>query len=250
MNTVTALAIDDEAAARARLKRLLKQEPRVTLLGEASDGPAAVEAIHALQPQLLFLDVQMPAMDGFDVLRMLEGEAMPAVIFVTAFDQYAIKAFEVAAVDYLLKPFDQARLSAAIDKAMAAVSTDWGERIEGILSRIDTESFPAQIPVHHNKRIRLLETAHISHITSEHRLINVYDIEGQRYWTNETLDQLERRLDPARFFRIHRGSLINLLAPFEIEPHEDGRLRVCYSNGAVLAVARGPAKTLKQRMGL
>lgn len=245
MNSVSALIVDDESAARSRLKILLAKDKRINVLGEAEDGPSAVQAIRHYKPQLVFLDIQMPAMNGFDVLRLLPPEQMPAVVFVTAFDEYAVKAFDVAAIDYLLKPFDEERLRGAVDKVIASLASAWDKTVVDILDRLENKDYCQQIPVHHLKRIRLLNVMDISHIVSEHRLINLYDNKGQRYWTNETLEQLEKRLDPAVFFRIHRSSLINLQGTFEIEAWDDGRLRLHYLNGTILVVARGPAKELR-----
>ncbi|MGI9285878.1 MAG: LytR/AlgR family response regulator transcription factor [Pseudomonadales bacterium] len=250
MNSVSALIVDDESAARSRLKRLLGKDNRINVLGEAEDGPGAVQAIQQYKPQLVFLDIQMPAMNGFDVLRLLSPEQVPAVVFVTAFDEYAVKAFDVAAVDYLLKPFDEERLRGAVDKVIASLTFAWDKTVVDILDRLETKNYCQQLPVHHLKRIRLLNVTDISYIVSEHRLINLYDKDGQRYWTNETLEQLENRLDPTVFFRIHRSSLISLQATFEIETWDDGRLRLHYPDGTILVVARGPAKELKSLLSI
>lgn len=239
---VKALIVDDEAPARARLAQALEHETRVEVVGFAENGAQAVEAIESLHPDLVFLDVQMPELTGFDVLRLIDEHDRPAVVFVTAYDEYAVKAFDAAAVDYLLKPFSDQRLRQAIDRVLANV---------GAPSTIpDPVRYVERLPVRFLKRVRLLDVGDITHLVSEHRVINVYTRAGERFWTPETLDSLERRLDPDRFFRIHRSSLLNLDASIEIEPFEDGRLRVHLPNDVALTVARGPAKKLKAQLGI
>jgi DNA-binding LytR/AlgR family response regulator len=191
----------------------------------------------------------MPVMNGFDVLRLLEPERMPAVVFVTAHDEYAIAAFEVSAVDYLLKPFHDDRLREAIDKAVVRIAGPWSSTIQEVLGNLPRAEYVRRLPVHARKRIRLLDVDRISHIISEDRIIRIYDDEGRRYWTNETLDQLQRRLDPEQFFRIHRSSLVNLRSEFEIEPWEDGRLRLHLKGDKTLTVARERAKLFREQVG-
>jgi two-component system LytT family response regulator len=247
--TITALIVDDERAARNSLRRGLQADARVEVVGEAGDGPSAVALIEEKRPQLVFLDIQMPVMNGFDVLRLLEPERMPAVVFVTAHDEYAIAAFEVSAVDYLLKPFHEDRLREAVDRAVARIAGPWSSTIEKVLGNLPTAEYVRRLPVHARKRIRMLDVDRISHIVSEDRIIRIYDDDGHRYWTNETLDQLQRRLDPGQFFRIHRSSLVNLRGDFEIEPWEDGRLRLHLKGDKTLTVARERAKLFRKQMG-
>ncbi len=247
--TISTLIVDDEPAARKSLQRGLRGDARITVVGEAKDGPSAVTMIEEKKPQLVLLDIQMPVMNGFDVLRALAPECIPAVIFVTAYDEYAIAAFDVSAVDYLLKPFSEDRLREAIDKVAAKIEGPWPSTIQGLLETLPNAEYVRQLPVHAQKKIRLLDVDSISHIVSEQRIIHVYDQEGHGYWTNETLDQLQKRLDPEQFFRIHRSSLINLKSGFEIEPWEDGRLRLHLKGGETLTVARERAKLLRERMG-
>jgi len=247
--TISTLIVDDEPAARKSLRRGLQEDSRIDVVGEAKDGPSAVAMIEEKKPQLVLLDIQMPVMNGFDVLRALAPESMPAVIFVTAYDEYAIAAFEVSAVDYLLKPFSEDRLREAIDKVAAKITGPWPSTIQGLLENLPNADYVTQLPVHAQKKIRLLDVDFISHIVSEQRVIHVYDREGHGYWTNETLDQLQKRLNPEQFFRIHRSSMINLKSEFEIESWEDGRLRLHLKGGETLTVAREPAKLLRERMG-
>lgn len=238
------LIVDDERPARERLKRLLARDPRIKLLGEAADGETAIEHIETLRPELVFLDIQMPGMTGFDVLRLVQqSDQPPNVIFVTAHDEYAVKAFELAATDYLLKPYSGERLTQAIDRVIDRPPLD----SEAVLDRLRTDSYVARLPVRFMNRIRLVDVSRIAYITSEQRVNQVYTTDGERYWTPEALDQLARRLDPSQFFRIHRSSLINLNAEFEIEPWEDGRLKIRFESGALLTAARSPAQELRER---
>jgi two-component system LytT family response regulator len=247
--TITALIVDDERAARNSLRRGLEADPRVEVVGEAEDGPSAVALIEKKSPQLVFLDIQMPVMSGFDVLRLLEPERTPAVVFVTAHDEHAIAAFEVSAVDYLLKPVHDDRLREAIDKAVVRIAGPWSSTIQEVLGNLPTADYVRRLPVHARNRIRLLDVDRISHIISEDRIIRIYDDDGHRYWTNETLDQLQRRLDPGQFFRIHRSSLVNMRSEFEIEPWEDGRLRLHLKGDKTLTVARERAKRFREETG-
>lgn len=240
------LIVDDEAAARERMCRLISQHVTLELVGEAKNGPEAVEQIETLRPDLVFLDVQMPAMDGFDVLRQLSADTMPEVVFVTAFNHYAVEAFDVAAVDYLLKPVSDERFAQALDR-IAQSKEGNAAAMASVLETRPTE-YTRQLPVRYLKRVKLLNVEDISHIVSEHRVVNIYSREGESYWTNETLDRLECRLDPAQFFRSHRSSILNLQAEFELELWEDGRLKVHFQNGGGLIVARGPAKEIRSRL--
>ena len=186
MTPITTLIVDDEEIARQKMARYLGQDNRVHVIGEADDGPSALTLIEQHRPQLLMLDIQMPSMTGGEVLRLLPKDYKPAIIFVTAYDNYALKAFEVSAVDYLLKPYGEQRLHEALDKVTQHHDDDDG-KIQELLDHIETPEYVRYLPVHHLKRVRLLSVDDISHIVSEHRLVNVYDKSGGRYWTNETL---------------------------------------------------------------
>ncbi len=236
--TISVLIVDDEFAARQRIKKLVKVQPNFELLGEAGDGPTAVEKIEALCPDLVFLDVQMPAMNGFEVLRQLSDEDMPAVVFVTA--------FEVSAIDYLLKPVSAERFQQGI-KRIDKLMDSSPNALQNLLD-MENQGYVKQLPVRFLKRVKLLNVDDISHIISEHRLVNVYSRSGERFWTNETLDRLQDRLDPSQFCRTHRSSILNLSAEFELEYWEDGRLKVHFPSGDFLTVARDPAKEIRSRL--
>lgn len=242
---ISVLIIDDEEPARSQMQRYLSNDQRFTVMGEAENGPRALELISDLKPDLLLLDIQMPGMTGFDVLRLLEGQH-PSVIFITAFDQYAIKAFDVCALDYILKPVSEERFQQALEKMIALGKQDWQSKVEQALDQVAEESnYIQRLPVRHLKKVHLLAVNEISHIVSENRLVHVYDTQGRRFWTGETLTQLEARLNPNSFMRIHRSSIINVATELQIEPWEDGRLRVHLGNETTLVVSRAQANRLK-----
>jgi two-component system LytT family response regulator len=243
--SLTTLIVDDEAPARARLVRALGADPRIRIIGEAVDGADAIEKIEALRPQLVFLDIQMPEVSGSDVARQIDVEPRPAIVFVTAYDEHAVKAFELAAIDYLLKPWSTQRLQEAVTRAVARDAASGAQPPPSASS-----AWVTRLPVRFLKRVRLVDVGDITHLISEHRVIRVYTRSGDSYWTPETLDALQARLDPATFFRTHRSSIVNLDAGLEIEPWEDGRLRVHLPHDAVVVVARDPARELRTRLGL
>ncbi|PCJ41248.1 MAG: DNA-binding response regulator [Moraxellaceae bacterium] len=242
---IRTLIIDDEKPARSRLRRHLEKDPRFILVGECGDGQSALEQIMNLSPELLLLDIQMPGINGFDVLRLME-DANPAIIFVTAFDQYAVDAFNVSAQDYLLKPVSEARFQQALNKIADQLEHEITPNSAQVLNNLTSEGYINTLPVRQLKKIKLLKVDAISHIISENRLVQVYDLSNERYWTNETLDQLSSRLDPAIFFRIHRSCIINLENKLEIETWNDGRLKIYLPHDVVLTASRGPATELKK----
>lgn len=245
---IKTLIVDDEEPARRKVKAYLKDNPRFELVGEADCGETALEMIGLLQPDLLLLDIQMPGLNGFDVLRLIKPEERPWIIFATAYDAYAVKAFEVSAADYLLKPFGSKRFAEALAKVDNAANRQDTEVTERVLQHLESPGYATRLPVQRQKRITLLDVNKISRIVVENQILTVYTHDNLRYWSEETLDALVRRLDPKHFFRIHRSSLINLDAAFEIEPWADGRLRLHFGDEVVLTAARGPARELRSRL--
>jgi DNA-binding LytR/AlgR family response regulator len=242
------LIVDDEAPARRKLHSYLENDERFIVVGEAKNGREALTYISKLQPEILLLDIQMPGMTVVDVLRLMDAGS-PAIIFTTAFDEYAVQAFEVSAIDYLLKPISQQRFQLALDKVITLFQLNWDEKIAQVLQKLQYKEYTKRIAVRQHKLVTLLNTEDISHIVSEHRLINVYTHDDERDWTIENLSQLAARLDPECFVRIHRSSIINLSAKFEIEPWDSGRLKLHLNNGKELMVSREHANNLRQRLG-
>ena len=246
------LVVDDEKLARDRLAGFLNAIGGVEVIGQAANGVEAVDLIERDRPDLVFLDVQMPGMNGFEVLRALRA-ASPEVIFATAYDEYAIRAFEVQAVDYLLKPFARARVAEAVDRVRSRLGQGRGEGldVEAVVRRLEEsrKAYIAQVPVHSGRRILLLPVDDIRWFGVEHRL--VYAHTGERaYMTNATLRELEARLDPEAFFRVHKASLVNLRHVKEIVPWFGGRYKLVMRDhaGSEVAVSRSQARALRARL--
>jgi DNA-binding LytR/AlgR family response regulator len=245
------LVVDDEKLARDRLLGFLRAMPDVEIVGEASDGVEAVERIGSIRPDLVFLDVQMPGMDGFEVLRSVTPP-MPQVIFATAYDEYAIRAFEVEAIDYLLKPFSRARVEEALGRARSRRTQGAnGLDLEAMLKRLEEarKDHLQQVPVHSGKRILLLPIDDILWFAVEYRLVYAHTAE-RAFMTNYTLRDLEERLDPETFFRAHKGSLVNMRQVREIVPWFGGRFKLVMKDHAAseVPVSRAQARVLRSRI--
>jgi two-component system LytT family response regulator len=214
------VVVDDEPLARTGMRDLLARDPEMEVVAQCADGREAVRAIGALRPDLVLLDVQMPEMDGFEVLREVGAERMPLVVFVTAYDRFALRAFDVAAVDYLLKPFDDERFLRAMQRAKHAVRNaevgELGRRLAGLLERGGAEP-PREAPAAYASRLMVKNTGRTVFI----RVEEVDWIEADDYYAKlhvgdkthllrESMGSLESRLDPQRFFRVHRSAIVNL----------------------------------------
>jgi two-component system LytT family response regulator/two-component system response regulator LytT len=247
------LVVDDEKLARDRLSGFLAGVPGVEVVGEAGDGVEAVSRIQSERPDLVFLDVQRPGMDGFEVLKALP-DVPPFVVFATAYDEYAIRAFEVQAVDYLLKPFARTRVEDAVRRVQARRGAGTAARLDlEALARLVAERVPSvrlsQVSVHAGKRILLLPIEEIRWFGVEHRL--VYAHNGERgYMTNYTLRELEERLDPEVFFRAHKASLVNLQHVKEIVPWFGGRYKLVMrdAEASEVPVSRSAARILRAKL--
>jgi two-component system response regulator LytT len=245
------IVIDDEKLARDRLAGFLAGLGGIELIGEASNGVEAVRMIEDQRPDLVFLDVQMPGMDGFEVLRAL-SQPPPQVVFATAYDEYAIRAFEVQAIDYLLKPFARTRVEEAVGRARSRMKQGApAVDIDAVVRRLaeGRKSYVTQMSVHSGRRILLLPVEDIRWFGVEHRL--VYAHTGERaFMTNYTLRELEERLDPELFFRVHKASLVNLRHVKEIVPWFGGRYKLAMRDHASseVAVSRTQARALRARL--
>jgi two-component system, LytTR family, response regulator len=208
-----ALVVDDEAPARAKLVRLLRADGRFELAGEADDGIAAVAQIEALRPDLLLLDIQMPGLTGFEVLRAVGAAACPKVIFSTAHDRYALDAFEAHAIDYLLKPYDAERFGVALDKACAQLRAGGGDVtvLEALLARYPGAGsrYLERLIVKRDDGWVPIALDRVRRLSAEGKHVRVHETGGE-HLIRESLAELEARLDPARFVRVHRGDLVNL----------------------------------------
>jgi two-component system LytT family response regulator/two-component system response regulator LytT len=240
------LVVDDEPLARDRLVGFLRALDDVDVIGEARDGVEALQLIESERPALVFLDVQMPGMDGFEVLKALHGP-LPHVVFATAYDEYAIRAFEVEAVDYLLKPLVRARVEEAVARARARLSQGRGQDLDRVLRE---RPHLTQVPLTVAKRILIVPAADIMWFGVEFRLVYAHTHE-RGYMTNFTLRELEERLDPAAFFRAHKSALVNLAHVREIVPQPGGRWALVMRDDATtqVALSRTQARALRARLG-
>jgi two-component system LytT family response regulator len=234
------LIIDDEPLACERIRTLLAAEPDIEIAGECHDGLSAVEAIRRLAPDLIFLDVQMPEMDGFAVLQALDR--MPAVIFVTAFDQFAIQAFEVHALDYLLKPFDRERFQKALKRARRE-NLDAGLR--GLLEELrGRKEYAGRLVVRAGGRVLFLRMDEIDYIEAAGNYVRLH-AGGDEYLYRETMSRLEAMLDPAKFARIHRSTIVNVDRVKELHPLFRGDYAVVLHDGRRLTLAKSYRERLR-----
>jgi DNA-binding LytR/AlgR family response regulator len=243
------LIVDDEAPARERLKRYLADLEEVELIGEAQDGIQAVEMIESHSPDLVLLDIQMPGLDGFDVVEALQGP--PAIIFVTAYDQYAIRAFEVHALDYLLKPYKQERLAQAIRHARQALEDgqDLGAQLRPLLEGLAAEGrYLARLAVRDGESIRVLDVDRVDWIGIQEEQVLVH-VGERAYPIRRTLTELDARLDPARFFRAHRSAIVNLDRVQQIIPWFKGSHILRLTTGAEVDLSRAQARVLRRILG-
>ncbi len=234
-----ALIIDDEPPARKKLRHFLKNENRIEIAGEAEDGIDAVSKIEELRPDLIFLDIQMPGLNGFEVLEALQVKR-PQVIFTTAFDKHAVKAFEVRALDYLLKPFDENRFREAVERVFQDQSAQ--KEIQNKISTLIAEMQPEQkylkrILLRSEGRISILKTEHIVRIEAEEKYVRLYT--GKESCLHrETMNALEEKLDPGRFVRIHRSQIVNMERIKEIRMWSHGEYVVVMADETKLPLGR------------
>lgn len=240
------LIVDDEAPARERLKSLLAQSETVELIGEAEDGIQAVELIESRHPDLVLLDIQMPRLDGFGVIKMLENP--PLVIFITAYDEYALQAFEVNALDYLLKPFTKVRLERAIEKASRELSnkTEFNSHLDGLFKTLtEQKHYLERIAVRSQSKILVIDVDDIDTLGAESGQISI--ISGDKHYsTNYTLNELENQLNPEKFFRAHRSAIVNLTKIKEIIPWFAGSYKIKLTSGAEVELSRMQATELRK----
>jgi two-component system LytT family response regulator len=242
MNTIKALIVDDEPLARERIKRFLTDERDIELVGECADGQEAVSAIQTLEPDLVFLDIQIPELDGFGVLEAVGVEQMPAVIFVTAYDRYALQAFDVNALDYLLKPYNRERFHKAVERARAQLSNgakgELSERLLSLLENLQPEQRHLErLMIKSSGRVFFLRTTEIDWIEAEGNYLRLH-VGKESHLLRETMNRLAAKLDQDKFLRIHRSTLVNIERIKELQPLFSGDYVVILRDGKQLTLSR------------
>ncbi len=237
------MIVDDEPLGRDRLRNFLLREPGLTLIGEATHGEEAVRLIRQLRPDLVFLDVQMPGLNGFGVLEQLGDEVPPGVIFCTAHDEFALKAFEVHAVDYLLKPFDRERFRTALARAGERLRSAQRNELSARLAAVLEQLQPAQpkamdrIPVKTNGRVIFINVPEIDWVGSADNYVELH-VGGHSHLIRDTLTKMEQQLPPERFVRISRTAIVNVERVQELQPLFHGEYSILLKTGAKLTLSR------------
>jgi two-component system, LytTR family, response regulator len=253
MKQIRAFIVDDEPLARDWLRLLLAEEPGVTLVGEAGDGREAVAKLQAVKPDLLFLDVQMPELDGFDVLRALDPDSLPVVVFVTAYDQHALKAFDVHALDYILKPFERDRFRLAMERARELLAPRGGEaatrRLIGLLESLQAKAGTLErVAVKTDGVIKLVRLADVDFIEAAGRYVTLH-VGTEQHLLRETMNDLEAQLDASVFARVHRSAIVNLDRIKELQTESHGEVTVVLEGGRTLRWSRSYRERLEALLG-
>jgi two-component system LytT family response regulator len=247
---IRTLIVDDEPLAREWVRNGLQDEPDIDVVAECGDGFEAVRAVTELKPDLMLLDVQMPGLDGFGVLASLEAQDLPAVIFVTAFDRYALKAFEARAVDYLMKPFSSERLHDAVERARVQIDRnserDLKATLHALLEDIQRErTYPEWLLIKKEDRSVFLRVADIDWIESSRNNVRLH-VGKEIYVFHETTTGIESKLDPKKFFRIHRSTIVNIEKIREMHPWFNGDYAVTLKDGTKLTLSSTYRERLKE----
>jgi len=251
--TIRAAIVDDEPLARRRIRNLLMEAPDVEVIAECANGKDAIESLEASPPDLLFLDIQMPEIDGFDVLQAIGVGRVPAVIFVTAYDQFALRAFEAHALDYLLKPFDDDRFGAALQRARERIRQQQGgvldRRLQALLENVRGDhGYLRRLVVPSGHRSIFVRTEQIDWIEAERNYIRLH-VGGRAYLLRENLTRIASALDPATFCRIHRSSIVNIDRIQAVESLFHGEYLVVLQGGTKLTAGRSYRRSLHTIMG-
>ena len=255
MEKVSALIVDDEKPARQRLRDLLEKQPGVTVAGECASGAEAVGLIRDLRPELLFLDIQMPLLNGFEVIKQVGAAQMPVTVFVTAYDAYAVRAFEASALDYLLKPYSDERFEQCLARALVYVRTQRREEMSRRLISLLAEgqqsaagaAYLERLLVKVGGRIIFLPAEDVDWIEAAGVYVQLH-AGGRKFLHRASLAELEASLDPGRFIRIHRSSIVNILSVKELFPHSHGDYTAVLKDGTRLKLSRSYRPKLETRL--
>lgn len=250
---IRVLIVDDESLAREMIREMLDGDPEVEIVGECTSGAEAVSAIKERAPDLLFMDVQMPEANGFEVLETLPNGHLPHVIFVTAYDQYAVRAFEVHALDYLLKPFDRERFEASWQRAKEHIRTEKSSRLdERILTLLEElkagSKYLERLVIKSGGRVFFLEVDEIDWIEAEGNYVSVHS-GAKAHLLRETIGGLEAQLDPKKFRRVHRSAIVQIDKIKELQPWFHGEYRIVLHSGAQLMLSRNYRENLQEALG-
>lgn len=252
------LIVDDEKPARTLLRRLLERCEDIELLEDCRTGTAAIASIRREKPDLVLLDIQLSDMTGLDVVQAIGAEKMPPVVFVTAFDDYAVKAFEIHAVDYLLKPYSDERLALALQRVRERRKSgyrDGNRHLKKLMAEWQHEPpiYPAetrsrylqQLLIREGRSRLIIATADVRYFEAEDHYVRVHTISGQNHLLSQGLTELEQQLDPAQFVRIHRRTIVNVKQVQRVESARFGAYTVILNDGTKLPVARGRRESLR-----
>jgi two-component system LytT family response regulator len=251
MRRFKVLIVDDERLSRQRIRRLLAFEPECEIAGECENGSLALRALERERPDILFLDVQMPELDGFEVIRAIQ-ESRPLIIFTSAFDEYALRAFEVHAFDYLLKPFDRRRFRESLQRAKAHLTRERSESPDDRLVALfehfaNRNNTPDRIAIRNNGRVVFVKVDEIDWIEASDNYVCLH-CGKETHVLRETMAQVESRLDTARFLRVHRSAIVNLDRIKELQPWFRGDYRVILRDGTELTLTKSHREKLESRL--
>ena len=247
MKTIKAIIVDDEPIARQNLQALLKTDPEIEVIAVCNGGADAVKWIRKTPPDLLFLDIQMPEIDGFAVLRKINVSNIPAIVFVTAHDEYALAAFEAHALDYLLKPFSEERFSIAVERAKLQIrqraAAELSRKLQSLLTEhgaeqsSTAEAYVSRFLIKESSRVFFVKVEEIDWVEAADYYVNLH-VGAKTHLLRETMSDLENKLDPSRFLRIHRSAIVNLHRVKEVQTRSGGEYVVAMKDGAQLKLSR------------
>lgn len=245
---IRVMIVDDEPLARHGLREVLSAEHDLEIIAECADGSEAVAAFVKKRPDVIFLDIQMPEKDGFDVVRMIPPEELPFIVFVTAYNEFAVKAFSANALDYVLKPFDNERIHATLKRVREMVrlkqQAGYSERIlNAVASVAPKASYLLRIPIRHAGKITLVKTDAVVWIEAAADYIHIHTA-TEKFITRESIGEIETQLDPSQFVRIHRSSIINIRHIKELQTNQHGDYTAKLDNGTSLPVGRNYKENL------
>lgn len=259
---LSALIVDDEPLARDLVRHLLRAHPDIRIVAECADGESALAAIRRHAPRLVFLDVKMPRLDGVELLRRLDPEQRPLVVLLTAHEDYAVRAFEEQVLDYLLKPFDQERFDQTIARVRQRLaqleSARLGQTVKHLLAdapapvapALAPKAFPERIVVRDSGRVYFVEVADIGWLEASGNYVALHVASGKTHLVHETMATLEARLDPVRFVRIHRSTIVRVDRIRELQPHFNGEYIVLLKDDTRLKLSRSFLETSRAALGL